>query len=176
MSRHFFFVCIAALIAILEWCSPRVKAGTDAPSAAATPTTLIGAIRARADQIELDRRRDGTWFVKLSGNATVNSGDMQASCENVLLSFSTKSKTVLHLAGKVSVRTDSICATARSAKIDFASALLELKSGDGHPAAIRTVDGDNDTRIEAASIRFNALKNSIEASQSTPIKVPPKPD
>jgi hypothetical protein len=174
MSRHFFFGCVVALIAIVG--NPRARAGTDAPSAAATPTTLNGAIYAQAGQIELDRRRDGTWLVKLSGNANVTSGDMQASCDNVLLSFSTKSKAVLHLAGKVSVRTDAIWATARSARIDFASAVLELNSGDDHPAAIQTLDGDNESRIEAASIRFNALKNSIEASQTKSINIPPKPD
>jgi hypothetical protein len=175
MTRDFFCGCIIASLTLVGWSGLQARAETDA-SPAATPTTAIGAIDVKADEIELDMRRAGTWILKLSGAANVDAGDLQASGDNVKLSFSAKSKAMLYLVGKIHVRTDAICATARRAKVNFASATLELQSGDGQQVAVRTLDGEKESRFEAASIRFNALKNSIEASNATTIQISPKPD
>jgi hypothetical protein len=139
-------------------------------------SVATGMIHAQAEEIDFDVRSDGTGLLKLGGNATVNTGDIQASGDKVKVALSAKSKAVLRLMGKVRFRSGIIQATARSAKIDFGSATVELVSGDGQPATMRTLDGENESRIEATSIRFNARENSIEASKETPIELPRKPD
>lgn len=174
MSRDFFFSCIA--IAVIGWTSSRASAEPDSLPAGTKPMGAIGTIHIHAEEIDVDSRLDGTWFLNLRGNANVNTGDMQASGGNVKLSFSAKSRAVLRLSGNVHVRTDAICATARSATIDFASGTWELNSEDGEAATVRTLDAKYESRLEAASIRFNALKSSIEATRPTPIQVPPEPD
>ena len=174
MARHPLFSCLLATIALTCLFDSRAAAVIDMPPAADTSNHAVEAIRANAEEIEVDVQGDGTCSLKLSGKVSITTGNFQASGENVKVALTAKSKVVLDLKGKVRIHIDTIRGSADRAEIDLASGTVELNGDGNRPATLHGKVGGSDTGVEATLIRFNSQKNSIESSEAATIqqKVP----
>lgn len=128
-------------------------------------TVTIGEMRAAADDVMLDARKDGRRRLKLRGHVRIVIGEIEAIAESADVSIAgdrADRPSLIRLAGHVEIKAENFRAAAQVVTVDAALTLWKLEGDAEKRATIqRSRDGTVD-RIQAARIWYSANSDSIK--------------